>query len=164
MLNNIKAILFHLIYTFLSLIFTVWLVSTGPSLGKFTTSVPGRIFFILLFIMVYICLGMLLCSNKPKKYDFFFGSLIALVGIVIWLFTFLKTGMNTGVITKEYGEYWLLFNLFFSPFNSIYFFLDISITPIILLLSTVFPSLLMGIGLKLKRRINISTPGGKLKE
>jgi len=128
-------------------------VSTGPTLGKFTTSFPARLFFISLFILGYIFLGILLSSNKPRKYDFFYGVLIALVGIIIWVFAFLKTGMNIGVISKEYGEYWILFNLFFSPFNLIYFFLDISVTPILLLFTTVFPSMLMGIGIKLKRKL-----------
>lgn len=153
MINSIKALLFHLVYTFLSLIFTVWFVYNGPTLGKFTTSLPARVFFILLFTIGYIFIGMVLSSDKPRKYDFFYGVLIAIVGIIIWVFTFSNTGMNMGGITKEYGEYWLLFNLFFSPFNSIYFFLDFSATPVLMLLTIAFPSILIGIGLKLKRKI-----------
>lgn len=153
MINSIKALVLHLVYTFLSLIFTIWFVATGPTLGKFTTSLPARAFFILLFIIGYIFIGMVLSSDKPRKYDLFFGVFIALIGIVIWTFTFLKTGMNMGVITKEYGEYWIVFNLFFSPFNSIYFFLDISATPVLMLLTTTFPSIIIGIGLRLKRKL-----------
>lgn len=153
MRNNIIAFFFHLLYSFLTLIFTIWFVSSGPTLGKFTTSFPARVFFISLFIIGYVFIGMLLSSNKPKNYDFFYGVLIVLVGLIIWAFAFSKAGMNIGVISKQYGEYWMLFNLFFSPFNLIYFFLDISVTPILLLFTTVFPSLLMGIGIKIKKKL-----------
>ena len=91
LINNIKALIFHLVYTFLILIFTIWFVATGPTLGKFTTSLPARAFFILLFIIGYIFMGMVLSSEKSRKYDLFFGLFIALIGIVIWIFTFLKT-------------------------------------------------------------------------
>ena len=157
MINTIIAFFFHLFYSFLSLIFTIWFVSAGPTLGKFTTSFPARVFFISLFILGYVFLGMLLSSNKPRKYDLFYGVFIALVGLIIWTFAFFKADMNIGVISKQYGEYWMLFNLFFSPFNLTYFFLDISVTPILLLFTTVFPSMLMGIGIKLKRKLVHST-------
>jgi hypothetical protein len=162
LINNIKAFVFHLTYVFLIFIFSIWFVSTGPTLGKYTTSIPLRAFFITLFILGYIFLGLFLSSKKDRKYDLFSGIIITLVGIALWLYTFCQTGGNINSIPIEYSGYWILFNIFFSPFTMIYFFLDISMTPLLLIFTTVLPSILIGTGVKLNKTfknkiLNINT-------
>ncbi|MHC1683033.1 MAG: hypothetical protein AB6733_08810 [Clostridiaceae bacterium] len=153
MINSIRAFIFHLIYSFLIFIFSIWFVSTGPTLGKYTTSIPFRVLFITLFILGYIFGGVFLSSKKDRKYDLFFGIIITLVGIALWLYTFHQTGSNINIIPLQYSGYWILFNVFFAPFTMIYFFLDISVTPLLLIFTTVLPSILIGMGVKFNRML-----------
>lgn len=67
------------------------------------------------------------------------------------MYTFLKTGENLLEVPGELKEYWILFNLYYSPFTMIYFILDINMTPLLSLFTNLLPSLLMACGLKYKR-------------
>ncbi|MTI67109.1 MAG: hypothetical protein FH753_11005 [Firmicutes bacterium] len=150
-INNIKAFGFHLIITMISFIFLIVFVITGPTLGIYTTNVISRIFFITFFLALYFYGGMLLDIKKDKRYDFFSGSIIALIGLILFVYTFFKTGMNLNEISEQLSRYWIVFNLYNCPFTVIYFLIDKVSYPILLLFKPIFPSLIMGCGMKYKR-------------
>ena len=117
MKNCTKAFVLHLIITSLSFVFISVFVMTGPTLGKYTTSMGSRIFFSIIFIIAYILLGTLLDIEKKSKYDFCAGMIITIIGMCIWMYVFMKTGKSLSKTPKELSEYWLGFNLYYSSFT-----------------------------------------------
>ena len=151
MKNSIKAFTLHLIIVGITFVLLIGFVSTGPTLGRYTTNIISRLFFTMVLIGFYVYAGMLLDIKKDKRYDFIVGSLIAIAGIGLWLYTFLKTDKNLIHTPKELSEYWIVFNLYHSPFTMIYFFLGLNTSPILSLFTNLLPSLLIGCGMKYKR-------------
>lgn len=150
--NNFIAFVLHLLIMIISITFLIVFVSTGPILGKYTTSILGRIIIIILFISLYFGVGVLLDSTNNKKYDFFTGGIIAVFGIGLWIYTISKTGMSLTETPEELSEYWILYNLYYSPFTMVCFLLKLSnISPILSLLINFLPSILFGFGIRYKR-------------
>lgn len=151
MKNSMKAFTLHLIIVGITFVLLIGFVSTGPTLGRYTTNIVSRVFFIIVLIAFYVYAGTLLDVKKDKRYDFLAGSIIAIVGIGLWLYTFFKTDKNLIHIPKELSEYWIVFNLYHSTFTMIYFFWGVTTSPILSLFTNLLPSLLIGCGMKYKR-------------
>ncbi|WP_313756694.1 hypothetical protein [Tissierella sp.] len=151
MINNIKALLLHLAIVIVSSILLIIFVATGPTLGKYTTNILSRIFLIIILTISYVYMGTFLNISKNKKYDFFNGSIISLIGIGLWTYIFSITGKNLLEVPRELSEYWILFNIYYTPFTMIDFLLGIPTIPLLLLFENLLPSILMGCGLKYKR-------------
>ena len=150
--NNILAFVLNLLITILSIILLIIFVSTGPILGKYTTSIFARMFLILFFTSTYFCVGLLLDATNNKKYDFFSGIIIASLGLGLWTYTISKTGMSLRDTPEVLSEYWILYNLYYSPFTIISFLLNISnISPLISLSINFLPTILFGFAIKYKR-------------
>ena len=96
---------------------------------------------------------MLLAINKDKKYYFLAGSIISIIGIVLWLYTFLRTGRILYNLPKEVSEYWIYFNFYYTPFTMLYFLLNINDTPLLTMFTNLFTSLVIGCGLTYKRLV-----------
>ncbi|WP_077367132.1 hypothetical protein [Anaerosalibacter sp. Marseille-P3206] len=151
MRNNLKALVLHSIIVVVSFILLIIFVATGPTLGKYTTNIISRLVLVILLIISYVYMGTFLDINKDKRYDFFVGSIIAIIGIGLWIYTFFISGKNLLEVPIELSEYWILFNVYYTPFTMIYFLLSIPVTPLLSLCTNLFPSLLMGLGLMFKR-------------
>ncbi|AFS78466.1 hypothetical protein Curi_c14560 [Gottschalkia acidurici 9a] len=151
MKSNIKSLLMHLAIVAITLIFLIGFVISGPKFGMYTTNMLCRFLFTILFLICYIYIGSLLSTKKDKNYDFFKGVTIGLIGIGLWTYTFIKIKYNLIQTPQELNEYWMMFNLYYAPFTMIYFFLDITVSPILLLFTNLIPSLLIGLGVKYKR-------------
>ncbi len=150
--NNILAFVLNLLITIFSIILLIIFVATGPTLGKYTTSIFSRIFLIFLFISIYFCVGLLLDASNNKKYDFFSGIMIAIIGLGLWTYTISKTGMSLRDTPELLSEYWILYNLYYSPFTMINFLLNISnISPLTSLSINFLPTILFGFAIKYKR-------------
>ena len=157
MKNNLKALILHLIIVILSIIFLIIFVATGPKIGQYATNVISRLFIGITFLFVYIFMGTFLDKDRSKKYDFFTGCFIAVIGIALWYYTFLITGKHLFEIPKDMSEYWILMNVYHSPFILINFLFELPYTPLVSLIMNFFPTLLMGIGLKYKRFRSVKT-------
>ncbi|SHI16237.1 MULTISPECIES: hypothetical protein [Sporanaerobacter] len=151
MKNNIKALVLHLIIVIVSSILLIIFVATGPLFGKYTTNIVCRLFLTILLIIFYIYMGTFLDISKDKKYDFFVGSTIVVIGIGLWIYTFSITGKNLLEVPRELSEYWILFNIYHAPFTMIDFLLGIPLIPLLALFQNLLPSFLMGCGLRYKR-------------
>jgi len=151
MRNNLKALMLHLLIVILSFIFLIFFVATGPAIGQYTTHIISRILITIGFLFLYIYLGGWLDTSQNKKYDFFAGCLIAIVGIIIWLYTVSIVGWELVDIPKESSSYWILMNVYHSPFIIINHLLPLPNTPILSLALNFAPTILMGFGLKYKR-------------
>ncbi|ABR48267.1 hypothetical protein Amet_2107 [Alkaliphilus metalliredigens QYMF] len=149
--NNIIALALHLTISIISIILLIVFVVTGPTLGVYTTHIMSRLFFIILHISLYLCAGMVLDSSKDEKYDFFAGTIIAVIGIGLWIYTLSKTGMNLVETPKELSEYWIIYNLYYSPFTMIYFLSGLNGSPLLSLLTNLLPPFLLGCGIKCRR-------------
>jgi len=152
MKNNIRALGFHLVIVLLSIILLVVFVATGPVLGKHTSNIASRMFIGIVFIFAYLFAGTFLDINRDKRYDFLVGSFVALVGIAIWSYTFFITGKNLFVIPAEYRDYWILMNIYHTPFIFINFIFDLPNVPLLGIVENLIPSFLMGLGMKYKRK------------
>ena len=159
MKNNFIALIFHFVIVILSTIFLIIFVVTGPKIGQYTTHIISRLFIVIAIILLYIFIGTLLDINASKKYDFFAGSFIGIIGIALWFYTFSMTGENlleiTSEIPEELGEYWILMNIYHTPFIFLRLIFRLPNIPLLSLLANLFPTLLIGLGLKYKRLKNI---------
>lgn len=151
MRNNFKALIVHFIIIILSSIFLVIFVATGPKIGQYTTNIISRLFMGIALLSAYIFAGTFLDINVSRKYDFYAGCFIAVIGIGLWLYTFSIAGRSLTEIPKELSEYWILMNIYYMPYTFINFLFAIPNSPIISLITNLFPTLFMGFGLKLKR-------------
>jgi len=151
MKNNLKALGLHLIIVMLSLIYLVILVSTSPTIGKYTNNSVIKGLIGISFIFLYIFAGTLLDINTDKRYDFLVGCIIGIVGICLWVYTFSITGRNLFEVQEELREYWILMNTYLYPLIVADFPIKSSSTPLLLLLVNFIPSMIMGSGLKYKR-------------
>ena len=151
MKNNFKALGLHLMMVILSTIFLIIFVITGPIIGQYVTHIISRVIMGIGFIVAYIYLGTFLNTDTNRKYDFLTGCFIALVGIALWFYTFSTTGKDLFIIPREESEYWILMNVYHTPFMFINFIWEVPNTPIVSFITNLFPTLLMGVGLKYKR-------------
>ncbi|MBU5437495.1 hypothetical protein KQI42_05725 [Tissierella sp. MSJ-40] len=127
-------------------------VVTAPTLGKYTVNIVSRLFLAIVLIIFYAYMGTFLDINKNKRCDFSVDSIVTIIGIGLWIYTFLKSGKNLLEVPIELSEYWILFNFYYTPFTMIYFLLGITTTsPLLSLCTNLLPSLFMGCGLTYKR-------------
>lgn len=151
MKNNLKALGLHLALVILSIIFTIIFVVASPILGKYVTHIISRIFIVTISMCLYILAGLLLDTGSNSKYDFLTGLLIAIIGLVIWYYTFSTAGWNLSEIPKELSGHWIPMNLYHSPFIFINLLIPVPNTPLTSLITNLIPSILLGIGLRYKR-------------
>jgi hypothetical protein len=150
--NKVKALISHLIIVGVSSILLLMFVAIAPAIGKYTNYIAIRVPLVIVLILSYVYVGTTLLDTKmDKKYDFLTGSIITVIGVGLWLYTFLRTGKILNNIPEELSEYWILFNFYYIPFTITYSLLDITITPLLGLFTNFVPSLLIGIGLSYKR-------------
>lgn len=152
MKNNIRALTLHMVFAAGFFILIAEIVTSSPIAGRHIANLAVRILLSLIIILGYFFFGTFLYTDKDKKYDFLTGIIIALIGFVIWLYTFFKTGMNILYVPEESAEYWVVMNIYHSPFTAFYYLTGIPHTPLLSLLTNIFPSFLMGCGLKYKRK------------
>lgn len=154
MKNNCKALILHLVIVIVSLIFLILFIATGPKIGQYTANTISRFFIGVVFLLFYIFSGTLLDINPSKKYDFLAGCLIAVIGIALWFYTFSLTKGNLFEIPEELSEYWILMNIYHAPFILGNLLLRLPNIPLVSLVTNLFPTLLIGIGLRYKRLKN----------
>ncbi|NLK43216.1 MAG: hypothetical protein GX300_02350 [Tissierellia bacterium] len=152
MKNNIRALLLHFIIVIISFILLAIFVATGPKLGKYTTNIVTRVLVGVMLLLAYVFSGTLLYRNTGKKFDFFVGSSIGIIGLALWIYTFSKAGVKLfETIPEELSGCWVLMNIYYTPFTFLDFLFGLPNIPIISLLRNIVPTILMGLGLKYKR-------------
>lgn len=111
MKNKVKALISHLIIVGVSSILLLMFVAIAPAIGKYTNYIAIRVPLVIVLILSYVYVGTTLLDTKmDKKYDFLTGSIITVIGVGLWLYTFLRTGKILNNIPEELSEYWILFN------------------------------------------------------
>ena len=149
--NNIKAFFIHI---FMVIFSTTIVVLIMKNQVVWFAKYPMKIIITGLYIigiLLYTFLGRLFL--KPSKYvffDMFCGLLIFIVGFFIWIVTIGETNrpMNA-VILPEYSGVWGAYNLY----NVVMIpFVRYVKLPIVLLFTSLIPSVFLFVGLQLKRR------------
>jgi len=59
--------------------------------------------------------------------------------------------MNLVETPEELKEYWIIYNLYYSPFTMIYFLLGLNSSPMLSLSTNLLPPFLLGCGIQYKR-------------
>ncbi|MCG0276506.1 MAG: hypothetical protein L5655_10175 [Thermosediminibacteraceae bacterium] len=154
MINNIISLIAHLIIVGVSVVIVlifIYIHETAPWILNYLKHAVIRLPLAIVLILLYVYTGVLLDTKSDKKYDFLAGSLIAVIGIGIWLFTFSITS-KLSVPEEIKSEYWILFTFYYLPIALIFMFLGIPIpTSLFELITNFIPSLLIGMGLSYKR-------------
>jgi len=152
--NNIIALIAHLIIigiSFMLLLIFIHIYNTAPWILNYRTHIAIRLPLAIGFMLLYAYAGTLLDTKMDKKYDFLTGSLIAVVGVGIWLCTYFYL-INRRIPEELTSEYWILFYSYYLPIALILGALGIPIQPSLFeLFANFIPSLLIGIGLSYKR-------------
>lgn len=151
--NNLIALVFHFLFMIISFIVVIIFVSTAPIIGRVSTHIISRIVLAVMFLIGYFYIGTLLDTSTNKQYDFLAGFFIAILGIIIWIYTYRVAGRYLFEIPKEMIEYWIVNNLYQLPLIFVNMVMEIPNIPIINLIYNFVPSLLIGLGLKYKRKI-----------
>lgn len=149
--NNITSFLYHILIIIFSTIYLILLVSLGPYIGEFIKSPIIRIILSILLAGTYIYSGTRLSIRHRIRYDFQAGLLIAIIGIILWGISIFQTGAILRPVSEEAAYLYIPLNIFLNPMLQISFLLDIEFNQIIRLISCFIPSLLIGIGIKIKR-------------
>ena len=150
--NNALALALHIVIIIFSSIFLIIFVGTGPMIGIYTTNIISRLIFIIILLSLYFFSGTLLIISKERKFDFYAGILIGLIGIIIWVYTFQQTGMNLFETPVELRDYWIVYNLYYAPFTVIYFLAGLNSSPLLSLATNLLPSFALGCGIRYKRK------------
>lgn len=147
--NNLIAFLGHLVI--ISLFFIVTMIFEKGYISGFLYKI-----FAVIFIIPYVVLGYKLNINLNKRFDFWSGLIISILGIVVWIFVLLVGSEKILVDSQNLNIFWRAtqsyINIFYVSFlwgwgkikNIIY----------INLVLCFVPSFLIGIGLKFKRMMN----------
>ncbi|TJX15646.1 hypothetical protein E9840_02415 [Tissierella creatinini] len=149
-LNNIIALVFHMLVIVLSTVGLAILVALSPYIGGLITSLPIRILIAVFWILTYIFLGTRLKISQRAKWDFRSGSLIALIGILLLIYSLINIGLRME-IPEDLSYHAIPLNIFLNPIYQIFFMLGISFNQPVRFISCFIPSLLIGIGLRYKR-------------
>lgn len=149
--NNVFALLLHFVLILLSTIYLIALVSFSPFIGLYIINPFIRGALVLLWIGAYFFIGTKLTIRHSRKYDFSGGLVIAIFGIILWIFGFYKTGMTFGIISEELRYHYIPLNVYLNPILQICFLLNIEFNQVIRLVANFIPSILIGIGLKYRR-------------
>ncbi|ADL08776.1 hypothetical protein [Thermosediminibacter oceani] len=150
--NNIKALIAHFILVVASfiLLLIIFFV-TGQIIWKYIIHIAIRVPLAIVLMLSYVYVGTLLDTKMDKKYHFLAGSLIAVIGLGLWLYTFSITREKVNILPEEFiDEYWIPFYLYYMPILMSCFLLGIPFRSLTFFANFI-PSLLIGIGLSYKR-------------
>lgn len=142
-INNIVALLFHILLIILSTIYLVIVATLGPQIEEILTSIAARGIMVIFWVAVYIFIGTRLKRSQRKKMDFFNGALIGLLGLGLFYYSVYDV------------EFLTFFKVYLNPIYQIFFTLGIEFSLPIRLISCFMPSLLIGFGVRLKKTRNI---------
>ena len=145
------ALLMHIGLIIFSTLYLVGLVSLSPFIETFITNSIVRGSLVVFWIVIYIILGTKLNIRHKRKYDFSLGSLVAIIGIVLWAYGLYKTQFNFGQIPEDLNVYTLPVNIFISPIYQIGLLLNIEFNHITTLFACFVPTILFGFGQRFKR-------------
>jgi hypothetical protein len=104
-----------------------------------------------LFVMIYLSMSFVVDLNKAKKYDFFYGILIGIVSISVFLISRYYIGVRFPNIHLAPKEGWILLDIFTYPIGFSMNLIGIKSEVINIVLASFIPTILIGIGMKCRR-------------
>lgn len=147
-LNNIKGLGIHLLMTIFSIILTVIYVMISPVYGSKAVAILILVCLYVVYILIYLKLSCYLKLENDKRNDYLVGIFSFIVGIGIWGFTIYYSQCSIIYISEEVAEYWIPYNVYTFPS---WLFIYGQKNPLILLLGSLSPGILLSIGMKIRR-------------
>lgn len=146
--NNLKTLLIHAVMTVFSFILVMLYVAYSPNYSsKFMATILALLLYIAC-ILTYVGFGKSLKLESYKRKDYLVGILTFIIGLCLWLFTIYYSKGEILSVSKDLSHYWIPYNMYIFP--SWLLFYGQSNT-LVLLIGSVFPGLLVTLGMKLKR-------------
>ncbi|MCT4631333.1 MAG: hypothetical protein N4A76_01185 [Firmicutes bacterium] len=102
-------------------------------------------------VMIYLIMSFVVDLNKAKKYDFFYGILIGIVSISVFLISRYYIGIRFPNIHLAPKEGWILLDIFTYPIGFCMNLVGIKSDAINIVLASFIPTILIGIGIKCRR-------------
>lgn len=149
--DNIIALIYHILLIMISTIYLILVVLLSPYIGEIITSSVIRIVLAIIWASTYVAIGTKLDIKHMSKYDFNKGILIALIGMLLWTYSLIKTGFTIEVIDDELIKHLIPLNIYLNPIYQISFLLDIKFNQLVRFISCFIPTLLIGMGITIKR-------------
>lgn len=134
--NNIYTFIFHIFLILLSTIYLGIITNLGPFLTGVITIPLIKGVLVAFWAGVYIKYGSSMKLNYKSKYDFHSGTLILIIGFILWIYSYFNV---------------MLFNIFLSPIYQICIILNIEFNLLVRFICIFVPTILIGIGTKYKR-------------
>ena len=100
------------------------------------------------YLLIYLKLSHCLKLETNKKHDYMVGILAFLSGVVIWGVSIYYSGCAMNDISESVAEYWMPYNAYIFPS---WLFVYGQENPLILLLGSLSPVVLLSAGMKIKR-------------
>lgn len=147
-LNNIKGLGIHLLMAIFSVILVLIAVMMSPIYGSQWVVILTLVCLYLVYILVYMKLSCCLKLEINKKNDYFVGILSLIIGIGIWGLTIYQNQSAIAYASEEISEYWIPYNVYIFPS---WLFLYGQNNPLLKLLGSLSPGVLLSAGMKIKR-------------
>lgn len=154
--NNIKALIIHVIFSYISFII---FINFNLDVTKLVSEKAARnreIFMnsmafgtLIVFIILYIVCGFLFMEYGSPIENMFSGIFVTIFGAIIWIITF-----STFVNINEFvpADTWFLYNVYNG--YSLFFVEQLIVDkPIVLITFSFFPDLLLWLGIELRHFI-----------
>lgn len=151
--NNIKGLFYHMVLILLSMLFLMIIAVISPYMGKYMIHPVGRIILGIPWIISYIAIGSKMNSRVRRRSDFNSGILITLIGLILWSYSIYQTGLHWTPDSDLIMDYhYAPLNIYMGPILNMGILFDIEINQYIRLISCFIPTLLMGVGIRIKRQ------------
>lgn len=152
MKNKNRAIVFQIMIITFMFLFS-WLINLSEMVRNF---IYGNIFLKLIVtlvpIMFYYNMGKGMTKRYNRKFDFFTGSTIFIIAIILGVIAFIGTKMKIFSIPVASSIWRLPLDIWLYPEMYIFEVWGIKHNLITFAFSTIFPSLVFGFGLKTSRK------------
>jgi hypothetical protein len=149
--DNIIALLYHILLIIISTIYLILIVVLGPYIGDAITNPVVRIILAIIWAGSYVAIGTRLDIRHKSKYDFSMGLIIGFIGLILWAYSLIKTGFTLDVSDDNLIIHLIPLNIYINPMYQISFLLDIKFNQLVRLIACFIPTLLIGIGITIKR-------------
>lgn len=141
-INNIVSFIYHILLIILSTIYLMIVVALGPHIEGILTSTLVRGILVLFWVLIYVFIGTRLKRSQKRNMDFFSGTIILIFGLSLFFYSIYD------------GEFLTFFKVYLNPVYQIFLTLGIDFSLPLRLFSCFVPSLLIGLGVRIKRITN----------
>lgn len=151
MKENIKILFLHIGFTIVTILGILFIAFNYRGFGRIIDYKHTKYLIVAVFILIYLSMSFVVDLNKSKKYDFFYGLLIAIVSSGLYIISSYYIAMKFSNIQLIPKESWILLDIFTYPIGFSMNLIGVKSDTINIVLASFIPTILIGIGMKCRR-------------